>query len=196
MYWLDVLLLVLLGLGAALGFWSGLVMQVARLVSLGLALWATLALNEPVTQLLHERVAPEASLTVLHGVDYVAVFLVAYIALLALSRLAYRLVRATKLALLDRIAGGLLGALKMTLVLAPLCLLLQFLALPATEECMSQSKIAPALAQGVKTAVELLPENYRNQARDSAEQLRDQLQHRAADRAVDLLKIEEALKKS
>jgi len=195
MHWLDVVLLVLLGLGTALGFWSGLVMQVARLLSLGLAIWATLALNEPATRVLHERVAPETSLTVLHGVAYIAVFLVVYIALFALSRLVYKLVQASKLQMLDRIAGGLLGALKMAMVIAPLCLLLEFLALPATEECMSRSKIAPTLAQGVKTAVELLPENYKDQARESAEQLRDQLQHRAADRAVDLLKIEEALKK-
>ena len=195
MHWLDVALLVLLGTGAALGFWSGLVMQVARLLSLGISLWATMALNEPATKLLHERVAPETSLTVLHGIAYVAVFLVAYITLFALSRIVYKLVRASKLVLLDRISGAVLGAAKMALILAPLCLLLQFLALPATEEWMQQSKIAPALAAGVKTAVELLPDSYKSQARDSAEQLRDRLQQHAADHAVDLLKIEEALKK-
>ncbi len=195
MHWLDVVLLVLLGLGAALGFWSGLIMQVARLVSLGVSLWATLALNEPVTRLLHERVAPGTNINVLHGIAYVAVFLVVYIALFAASRLLYRIVRASKLELLDRVGGAVLGALKMALILAPLCLLLEFLAIPATEEWLSQSKIAPALAAGVKTTVELLPDSYKDQARNSAEQLRDQLQHHAANRAVDLLKIEEALKK-
>lgn len=195
MHWLDVVLLVLLGLGAALGFWSGLVMQVARLVSLGIAIWATLAVNEPVTRFLHERIAAETSVSVLHGIAYVAVFLVVYIALFALSRLLYKVVRASKLELLDRGAGAVLGASKMGLILAPLCLLVQFLALPATEEWMGQSKIAPALAAGVKTAVKLLPESYKAHARESAEQLRDQLQNQAANRAVDLLKIEEALKK-
>src|SRR5947209_15620594 len=131
MYWLDVVLLVLLGLGAALGFWSGLVMQVARLVSLGSAIWATLALNEPATRLLHERVAPETNVGVLHGIAYIAVFLVVYIALFALSRLVYKLVRASKLVLLDRVTGAVLGAMKMALILAPVCLLLKFLALSA-----------------------------------------------------------------
>src|SRR5947209_14691387 len=113
MYWLDVVLLVLLGLGAALGFWSGLVMQVARLVSLGVSIWATLALNEPATRLLHERVAPETSTSVLHGIAYVGVFLLVYIGLFALSRLVYKVVQASKLVLLDRVAGAGLGALKM-----------------------------------------------------------------------------------
>lgn len=195
MYWLDVVLLILLGLGAALGFWSGLIMQVARLVSLGVSIWATLALNEPVTRFLHDRVAPETSINVMHGIAYVGVFLAVYIGLFAVSRLLYRIVRASKLELLDRIAGAGLGAVKMVLILAPVCLLLQFLALPATEEWLQQSKIAPALANGVKTAIDRLPDSYKNQARDSAEQLRDQLQHQAANRVVDLQQIEEASKK-
>jgi membrane protein required for colicin V production len=195
MHWLDVVLLVLVGLGAALGFWSGLVTQVARLLSLGVALWATMVLNEPVTRLLHERIAPTTSTSVLHVIGYVVVFLAVYVTLFALSRLVYKLVRAGKLVVLDRLAGAVLGVLKMVLILAPVCALVDFVALPATEEWMSRSALAPVFAKGTRAALDLVPESYKTQAQDSVDQIRENLQRHAADQAVDLLKIEEALKK-
>jgi membrane protein required for colicin V production len=186
MHWLDVTLLALLAIGAGLGFWSGLIMQVARLLSFGLSIYLTFLLNEPVTRLLHERVAPEANVNLLHGIAYIVVFLVVYVALFALSRLIYKIVRATKLEPLDRLGGAVLGAFKMTLVLAPLCALLAILSLPTTDAWMSQSKIAPVLAKGLHVALVLVPENYKTQAQESVDHVRDQLQHQV---------IEEALKK-
>jgi uncharacterized membrane protein required for colicin V production len=192
MHWLDVAILTLLGLGAALGFWSGLLMQVARLISLGLAIYLTFLFNEPVTQLLHTRVAPEANVNVLRGIVYVAVFLVAYLSLFAVSRLLYKVVRATKLVFLDRLAGGVLGALKMLLLVAPACALLAYLALPATEEWMHNSTIAPLLARGVDRVLDLVPEHYRAEAQQSVDHVRQRM---GPERAIDLLKIEEALKR-
>jgi membrane protein required for colicin V production len=188
MHWLDLTLLALLGLGAGLGFWSGLVMQVARLLSLGISIYATMLVNEPATQLLQHRVAPEANANLLRGIAYIGVFLTVYVTLFAVSRLLYRVVRATKLELLDRVAGALLGALKMAVVIAPVCALLAFLSLPATEQWMSQSTIAPLLAKGLNGAFEYIPPAYKNQAQESVEHIRDQLKHKAADRAANLLK--------
>lgn len=195
MHWLDVTLLALLALGAGLGFWSGLIMQVARLLCFGLSIYLTFLLNEPVTRLLHERVAPEAHVNLLHGIAYVVVFLGVYIALFALSRLIYRLVRATKLETLDRVGGAILGAFKMALILAPVCALLAMLSLPATDDWMNQSKIAPVMARGMNVALTMVPEQYKTQAKESVDHVRDRLQDHAADKAIDLLKIEEALKK-
>ncbi len=141
-------------------------MQLARLVSFGLSLYTTFVLNEPVTRLLHERIAPAANVNLLHGVAYVAVFLTVYITLFALSRLLYRVIRASKLEMLDRIAGAVLGALKMSLILAPICLVLP--SLPATEE----STIAPLMAHATREAMGVLPDSYRNQADESVELVR------------------------
>jgi uncharacterized membrane protein required for colicin V production len=195
MHWLDLVLLGLLALAAALGFWSGLIMQLARLVSLGVAIYATFLLNEPATRLLHEHVAPEANINLLHGMAYIAVFLVLYVALFAASRQLYKLVHSSKIVLLDRSAGALLGLLKMTLVLAPACALIAYLALPATEEWMSRSTVAPLLARGTREAVAMLPDGYLNEARDSMEHVRNRLQQHGIDQAIDLAKIEEALRK-
>jgi membrane protein required for colicin V production len=195
MHWLDVTLLALLALGAGLGFWSGLIMQVARLLCFGLSIYLTFLLNEPVTRLLHERVAPEAHVNLLRGIAYIAVFLVVYISLFALSRVIYRVVKATKLETLDRLAGAVLGAFKMCLILAPICALLAMLGLPATDAWMNQSKIAPVMSKGLHAAMVLVPDTYKTQAQESVDHVRDRLQQQAADKAIDMLKIEEALKK-
>jgi membrane protein required for colicin V production len=161
MHWLDVTLLALLAIGAGLGFWSGLIMQVARLLSFGLSIYLTFLLNEPVTNLLNERLAPDANVNLLHGIAYVAVFFVVYVALFALSRLIHKVAHATKLETLDRLGGALLGAFKMTLILAPICFVL---ARPEPPPLwMEQSKIAPVFAKGLEEAV---PENYKKKGEE------------------------------
>jgi membrane protein required for colicin V production len=195
MHWLDFSLLALLAVGAGLGYWSGLLMQVARLLCFAVAVCATLLFNEPVTQFLHDHVIRDAHINLLRGISYVLVFLATYIALFALSRLLYKVVRETKLEFLDRLAGAALGAIKMILILAPVCALLAYLSLPTTDEWLNRSTIAPVLARGVNIAVVLVPEKYKNQAQESVDDLRDRLQHEAVDRAFDLQHIEDALKK-
>jgi membrane protein required for colicin V production len=195
MHWLDMLLLGLLGFGAALGFWSGLIMQLARLVCLGVSIYVTFLLNEPVTRLLHGRIAPDTNVNLLHGLAYIGVFLAVYIALFALSRLLYRVVSASRLVFLDRLAGAVLGACKTALILAPVCAVLVFLSLPPTDEWLNRSTIAPLLARGAREAVAMLPDSYRTQAHDSVEHVRDRLQRAAVDRIMDLDQIEAALKK-
>ena len=195
MHWLDFTLLALVLLGAALGYWSGLIMQIARLICLAIAIYATLVLNEPVTRLLHDHVIRDAHINLVRGISYALVFLVAYLVLFALSRLLYKLVKESKLEVLDRLAGGALGAIKTVLILAPICALLAYLALPTTEEWMNRSTIAPAFAKGVHVAAVLIPENYKHQAQESVDHVRQRLQREAEDKAFDLQHIEETLKK-
>ena len=195
MHWLDLSLLALISVGAGLGYWSGLIMQIARLICFAVSIAATLFLNEPVTCFLHEHIIEGAHINLLRGISYVFVFILTYIALFALSRLVYKVVKETKLEVLDRLAGALLGAIKMVLILAPLCALLAYLELPATREWMTRSTIAPSLAKGLHVAVVMIPENYKQQAQESVDHVRDRLQREATEKAFDLQHIEEALKK-
>ena len=55
MHWLDILILVVLGIGAAMGFASGLLWQVARIVGLGVSLYVAIAANADVTEWLTQR---------------------------------------------------------------------------------------------------------------------------------------------
>src|SRR5262245_17647500 len=122
MYWIDTLLLALLVLGAALGFYSGLLWQIARIVCLAVAVFATIAFNEPVTVYFRDHLLRDADPRVVQGIAYVLVFLAAYLMLFLASRLIYAGIRATDLEIADRLLGGLFGAVKMALVLGACCL--------------------------------------------------------------------------
>ncbi len=178
MFWLDIVILVLLGLGAGLGFWSGLLWQVARVVSLGLALYATILLNESATQFL-EEVVRGIDAHVAQGIAYVGVFLGIYLTLFLFTRLLHKAIKATHLELLDRLLGALLGAAKMGAVVAAACLGLASLAVPTTEDWLAHSTLAPLFARGAETAVAMIPEDYRDRASEGLEQVKETLQRPA-----------------
>src|SRR5581483_2504474 len=183
MHWLDLTILILLGLGAGLGFWSGMLWQVARVVSLGLALYATVLLNEPACQFLAEA-AHGIDPRVARGVAYVGVFLGVYLALFLLTRLLHSTIKAAHLDLLDRLLGALLGAGKMGLALAVVCTALASLSFPLAQEWMAQSTLAPLLARGAEVGLEQIPEEYRGRVGDALQQLRDAVaSRRVADAA-------------
>lgn len=185
MYWLDMAILALLGFGAGLGFWSGLLWQVARLASLALALYATLLFNEPVARLLREHAFPDAEAPLLRAAAYVVVFLAVYVLLFGITRVVHETIRAAKLEFIDRTLGALLGAGKMAVIVAPVCAALAFVDLPVTRDWLSQSTLAPLLARGLEGAVALVPEDYRLQARDGLRHVRETVQRNAVEQALE-----------
>jgi uncharacterized membrane protein required for colicin V production len=174
MYWLDIVILVMLGLGAGLGFWSGLLWQVARVVSLGLALYATILLNEPATNFLNESVRG-IDTRVAQGAAYVAVFLAVFLTMFLLTRLLHKTIKATHLEMLDRLLGALLGSAKMSVLVALLCTGLAALSVPQTREWMSASKLAPLFVRATEASVAMIPDEYRSRANDSLQRFRDAL---------------------
>lgn len=174
MYWLDTAILVLLALGAGLGFWSGLLWQVARVLSLVVSLYATVVCNEPATRVLDE-VVHGIDVRVARGAAYIVVFLGVYLTLFLFTRLVHKAIRATQLEIVDRLLGGLLGAAKMGAVVAVICAALVALPAPAIQECTAQSTLAPLFARGTEVGIELIPEEYRNQLADGLQQLREMM---------------------
>jgi uncharacterized membrane protein required for colicin V production len=184
MYWLDITILVLLGLGAGLGFWSGLLWQVARVLSLGLSLYAAVLLNEPATQLLDEAVRG-IDPHIAQGAAYVAVFLGVYLTLFICTRLLHTTIKATQLDLIDRLLGALLGSAKMAALVAVVCMALASVSFPQAQEWMNESKLAPLFARGTEAGLELIPEEYRSRVSEGLQQIRDTMQPGASRRVAE-----------
>lgn len=161
MYWLDTLLLSLLGLGALLGLWSGFLWQVARMAALSLALTAMVLCNESAAAFLHEELLTGMEPRVCQALAYVAVFLIVYLAVFYLARMLHRSVQMSDLEWLDRVCGALLGAVKICVVLAVLCLVAAHSSHPTMQDWLKESKIAPVLARGLQGALIWVPEKYR-----------------------------------
>ena len=185
MYWLDTTILVTLAVGAGMGFWSGLLWQVARVLSLGLSLYGCIALNEPAAALLGEHLLNGVDPRLTRGIAYVVVFLAVYLLLFAVTRLLQKSIQATKLETADRLLGAVLGAAKMTVVVAGACALIAAIALPTTREWMEKSTLAPLFAKGTEAAIAMVPEQYRHQAGEGLQQVREAVGRQAVEQVLD-----------
>jgi membrane protein required for colicin V production len=175
MYWLDTLLLALLALGAALGFFSGFLWQIARILTLAIALLATLVCNEPASNFCREQLLREADPRIAQAVAYVLVFLAVYVVLFLATRLLYQGIRAADLEVVDRLLGGLFGAAKMSLILGGCCLSAANYPHPITHDLMARSALATGFAEGMEHVLVIIPEDYKENLRDTLVSLRDLL---------------------
>lgn len=159
MHWLDTTLLTLLGLGALIGAWTGFVFQIARLVGLSLAVYATAEFNTAVSQYIRAYVLQGADDRLCRALAYIAVFLAVLLAFHYLMRVLRRGVKAAELEAFDRLIGSLVGTAKMALILATIMLGIANYNHPATRSWFEESYIAPVLAEGMEVVLLAVPED-------------------------------------
>ena len=187
MHWLDIIILILLGVGAAMGFWSGLLWQVARVVSLALSIYLAILANTPAADWLSQQWR-DVNPVVNRVVAFVAVFLAIYVVLYWVTHLLHKAIKASKLETLDRLLGALLGVAKMAALAACVLGVMAALDLQIFREWFDQASLAPQFARGTEVAVRWIPADFRDQANDSIQQAREQLQQKITDAAMDTLK--------
>ena len=193
MHWLDIVILVVLGIGAAMGFATGLLWQVARVVSLGASLYAAIAINTAAADWLALQ-WKDVNPAVNHIVAFIGVFLAVYVTLYLITRMIHKAIKATKLETLDRVLGALLGAAKMAAVAACVCAVMVAIDLPIFKEWFDEAKVAPYFAKGSDVAVHWIPAHVRDEFDTGVEKARDQLEKKVADAAIDALKGDPAKK--
>ena len=187
MHWLDIVILVILGVGAAMGFCSGLLWQIARIVSLALSVYLAILTNANVTAWLGDQ-WPDANPAFNRVAAFIAVFLIVYICLYLITRLIHKAIKESKLEMLDRLLGALLGAVKMAAVVACLCGVMAALEMQIFKDWFAQATLAPQFAKGTEIAISWIPQSYRDRLDQGVIQVRDQLQQRITDAALDTLK--------
>jgi uncharacterized membrane protein required for colicin V production len=187
MHWLDITILLVLGIGAVFGFASGLLWQIARFASLALSFYLAIALNalltDWLTQLWHD-----GNPIVCRVIAFTVVFLLVYLLLYWLTLLLHKAIKATRLETMDRVLGALLGMAKMSAVVSLACAGLVALALPMTQAWLDQSLFARPFARGTEIVFGMIPQDYRDRVQDGVQQARDQLQKKGIDAAVEHLK--------
>ncbi|MCI0642832.1 MAG: CvpA family protein [Gemmataceae bacterium] len=175
MHWLDTIILVLLALGAVLGFWSGFLWQIARVLSLVLALVVTILFHVPATRYLQEHVLRGADERVVEVAAYIALFVLVYLVLFFATRLAHTGIRATELQIFDRLLGCMLGFSKMALVIGGVCLAAANYPHETTKDLLGKSSLAPLFAHGMEHVLVVIPEDQKENLRATLLGLRDLL---------------------
>lgn len=161
MHWFDSTILVLLLISAVFGAWSGLLMQVFRMVGFGLASYATMTLHDWAADKLHTWCMADAEPQVCHVVAYGVVFVAVFSLIFGVTLLIKRVIQVAKLQFYNRLLGALLAMGKMTLLLGLICFGLQSLPFDETRQLVDASTAAPYLARGMGHIVHTLPEDYK-----------------------------------
>ena len=187
MHWLDITLLIVLGIGAAMGFCSGLLWQIARVVSLALSMYVAFLTNTPAAAWLDEQ-WKDVNPAVNRIAAFIAVFLLVYLILFFTTRLLHSAIKASKLETLDRMFGALLGAVKMAVLAACVCGMLAALDLPVVKEWFEQAVIAPHFVKGTEAVVCWIPQSSRDHLDEGVQQVREQVQKKVTDAAFETLK--------
>lgn len=181
MHWLDITLLIVLALGAFLGARRGLLWQVARLLTFGLAIYVCIYYHEPVAQFIAPYLK-DASELVVSVLAYVAAFLAVYLVCYALTLLLEAGVKAAKLQTTDRVLGAALGALKAALLSGAVLMGLAMTAVPNTDEAIAQSRVAQAELQMMRAVIVAVPNEYKEQFTEA----RERIQKVGAEKASEL----------
>lgn len=120
---LDIILLVLIGTGAVLGFAKGFLRQLAGLLGLIVGLLAAKALYATVADEVFSQVTDDAGLA--RGLAFVAIWLLVPLLFLLVASLLTRAMEAVSLGWLNRLLGAALGGLLHALVLSLLVCVLE-----------------------------------------------------------------------
>lgn len=169
MYWLDCVLLVGIGIGALYGARSGFLQQVSRVVGVSVAFYTAFLINDPCARFLLDYILLNTEDYVARILAFLMVFFAVYLVIFYGTRLVQRLIRAVNLDSMDRTLGAVVGAGKMTLLMALLSLGLTHFPNPKTQEVVAQSVLAPSLVTGLHLVVHAIPDYYKDQMQHGVE---------------------------
>jgi membrane protein required for colicin V production len=173
MHWLDITLLVVLAVGALLGARSGLLWQVARIITFGVAFYVCIFYHEPVAAFLGNYLTGTSPL-LLSVLAYVATFCAVYLVLYGITLLLQRGLKASKLKTLDRVLGAGFGLLKATLLVGAILMGVALYSTPQTDAAMAESRLAPVLLEGMRAVAVAVPQNYKDDLNASLERIRQE----------------------
>jgi len=176
MFWLDGILLVGIGFGAVLGARSGFLQQFGRMVGLGVAFYTAFIFNDRSTAFLLDYVLINTEEYVARCLSFLIVFFSVYLIIHLGTRLMQKFIKAIQLDSLDRLLGAVVGAGKMMVVLAVLCLGLSYFPHPNSQQVIAKSVLAPALITGLELVVEAIPTYYHDRVQDGVASIQQTIQ--------------------
>lgn len=111
MNWLDLILLLVLGLAAWKGFQRGLIIELASLAGLALGIWAGIRFSDRVTTALELEVKHAAA-------AFLITFVLVLVLVVLLGHLLTRVIDLAQLSLPNKVAGVAFGALRSAFTLS------------------------------------------------------------------------------
>lgn len=118
MNFLDIILIILLGLAFIMGFRKGLIIELLTLVALVLGVWAGFYFAEFVSGLLEEGFDYHGKY--INIISFVIIFIVVVVLVQILARALTRVAKLAAVGWLNKLAGGIFAVLKSAVILSVL----------------------------------------------------------------------------
>lgn len=169
MNWVDVVLAAVLLVGVLLGYFSGMLWQVARVVILIVALYAAIHFHAPIAELLADHFKGGNTPRVL---GYVITFLFVFLGLYFITWIIEQGIRAAKLKRADRVLGGVVGFFKAFLLCGAILLGLAYHPIDSMRPALQRSFLASLCLEVMNRAVVAMPTEHKEQLEEFLKGLR------------------------
>lgn len=149
MNWIDISILILLGIGALLGFQKGLIKSFAGFIGIGLAIWAGLNFSSFLEGIVDQQEAIPDNLV--NIVALLATIGLVYVGIRLVSKILHSTIHTIGLGFFNRVGGAVFGVLLyMMAICAFLYYILPFLNASMEPNTIEQSKFLPFLMEIVE----------------------------------------------
>jgi membrane protein required for colicin V production len=172
MHWLDITLLIVLGIGALLGARSGLLWQVARIVTFAVAIYVCLYYHDYAAGLIAPYLTEGTPPTVATVAGYIVTFLGVYLVLYGITLILERMLKAAKLKTMDRLLGAGFGLLKAGLLAGAVLMAMAVFGTPKTDDLLAESQLAPVFLQLMRGVIVAVPRDYKEQFTAALERIK------------------------
>ena len=159
MNWVDIILIIVLLGGVALGTISGFIWQVARLVLLILSAYLTFLIHPFISvwflfNFTNRFVANVILFIIIFGIIYLILFFITWFIEKGIATI--------ELKPLDRVIGGIVGFLKTALICGTILAAIVRYAPPETHQTLKHSLLSRYLIEYTRRVVFLMPRDYRS----------------------------------
>jgi membrane protein required for colicin V production len=176
---LDIILILILGVCFVLGFWNGLVKQLASILGIVAGVVAAARLAPPLAPRLTGKLIADPHTARIAA--YVLLFVVAALAVWLLGLLVRAIIKQAELGMTDRIWGALFGLVKGVVFSWALLLAI----VPMSEESylhqqLQQGYIAPRLLVALNVVADAFPRELRDRLGETVQRWKSSLERQAA----------------
>lgn len=189
MHWLDLTLLIVLGLGAFWGALNGLIRQVARVGIFLVAVYLCIYFHEPVAQSLERNVrgiSGVASGIASYAVIFFGVVLVGWMITWKIENLVTK----AKLQPVNRLLGAGFGVVKMGMFAGVALMVLLSVAGDEPPKAVRDSKVAPVVLKGMRGVLVAVPDRYKDRWSKSLDRWKSSAEEKIQNRVEDKAKQE------
>ncbi|ATA68595.1 colicin V production CvpA [Capnocytophaga cynodegmi] len=119
----DIILLIFLGFGLIRGLWRGVIIELASLLAIVLGIYGAIHFSFYVAGILNQHLSLDKSTT--EAVSFAFTLVLIMLIVMLLAKLLTKVVESVSLGFLNRLAGGIFGVLKVTIIAGSLFLMLE-----------------------------------------------------------------------